>query len=396
MNARIADYLSKYAEPETHLPLSSLPVWDEAVVLPCYGENLILDRALDSLEQAAAHSCMRALVLVLINGNNISRKYGDENRALIARVAQLPGAPGPLEKSILHSRQHLEVLYVDRTLEGEANNQGVGWARKYGSDIILRLMAADKIRSQWISTTDADAQVDLDYFERRSLTLSTGLGDKVGVIVHPFIHEGAEDKRSPIGMYDTWLRYYESGLRSAGSPYAFPTIGSLLTFHADTYASVRGFPQKDAAEDFYFLSKAAKVSQVAIGGGSVRLACRPSSRVPFGTGVGVKKIEDKLEQGQGFGLYHPQTFSWLRLALEQAAYQLAHSPQDPPPLDIPEEIKTPLAQSGFFRAIEEASFRKTVKDRVRTFHSSWDAFQTLKFVHLVRDQVLGEIPYQAS
>jgi hypothetical protein len=396
MNPRIADYLAKYAEPEATLSLSSLPVWDEAVVLPCYGENLILDRAIHSLSSAATQSGLKALVLVLINGNNISRKYGDENRALLARVSELELAAGPAEKSFLQPRGDIDVLYVDRTLNGDQPNQGVGWARKYGSDFILRLMAADKIRSPWISTTDADAQVEPDYFERTSVTRSAGLGNKVGVVVHPFLHEGAEDKSSPIGMYDTWLRYYESGLRSAGSPYAFPTIGSLLTFHADTYATVRGFPQKDAAEDFYFLSKAAKVSQVAMGGGLVRLACRPSSRVPFGTGVGVKKIEEKLEQGQGFGLYHPQTFSWLRLALEQAAHRLAHPPQDPPSLEIPEEIKTPLAQSGFFRAIEEASFRKTVKDRVRTFHSSWDAFQTLKFVHLVRDQVLGEIPYQAS
>lgn len=396
MNPRIADYLAKYAEPETPLLLASLPVWDEAVVLPCYGENLILDRALNSLESAAAQSGLKALVLVLINGNNVSRKYGDENRALLTRVSEFNLASGPLAKSFLQSRGAIDVLYVDRTLAGDEPNQGVGWARKYGSDFILRLMAAERVRSPWVSTTDADAQVDPDYFDRSSLTRSAGLGNKVGVVVHPFVHEGAEDRSSPIGMYDAWLRYYESGLRSAGSPYAFPTIGSLLTFHADTYATVRGFPQKDAAEDFYFLSKAAKVSQVAMGGGSVRLACRPSSRVPFGTGVGVKKIEDKLEQGQGFGLYHPQTFSWLRLALEQAAHRLAHSPQDPPPLEIPEEIKTPLAQSGFFRAIEEASFRKTVKDRVRTFHSSWDAFQTLKFVHLVRDQVLGEIPYQAS
>ena len=63
-------------------------------------------------------------------------------------------------------------------------------------------------------------------------------------------------------LYEYSLRYYVAGLTYAQSPYAFHTIGSTMAVNAEHYASVRGFPRREAGEDFYLLNKLAKVGSV--------------------------------------------------------------------------------------------------------------------------------------
>ena len=59
------------------------------------------------------------------------------------------------------------------------------------------------------------------------------------------------------------LRYYVAGMKYARSHLThFHTIGSTMAVRASYYAKVRGFPKREAGEDFYLLNKLAKVGTV--------------------------------------------------------------------------------------------------------------------------------------
>src|SRR6185503_7192191 len=86
------------------------------------------------------------------------------------------------------------------------------------------------------------------------------------LLTYPFVHvpsgESAVDRAHNI--YEVFLRYYVLGLAAAGSPWAMHTIGSSLAVDLDAYAAVRGVPRRDAAEDFYLVSKVAKLGPAAV------------------------------------------------------------------------------------------------------------------------------------
>jgi hypothetical protein len=99
-----------------------------------------------------------------------------------------------------------------------------------------------------------------------------------------------------IRNYERYLRSYLFGLRQAGSPYAFHTIGSAFACRASTYIAAGGMNRRHAAEDFYFLQQLAKVGGVeTITGTTVQPSPRFSSRVPFGTGRAVQAQVDNDE-----------------------------------------------------------------------------------------------------
>src|SRR5262249_38957583 len=141
--------------------------------------------------------------------------------------------------------------------------QGVGLARKIGFDLAARLFAAGRLRSPFIHSTDADVRLPEDYFERAEE------GAIAAALVYPFSHRPEEDPvlARAVFLYEISLRYYVLGLAFAGSPHAYHTIGSAFAARASAYVSVRGFPKRDAAEDFYLLSKIAKVGPVFSLGG---------------------------------------------------------------------------------------------------------------------------------
>ncbi len=375
----IADYLSTYAEPN----LEPIPngTFDEVVVLPCHGEDTLVDGTLESLHKAASKQSKHALVIVVINdGPKSSAIHSRTNQQLLRRLPTVT-APWPA----------LTILIVDRTLKHET---GVGGARKIGSDLALALYATKRLRSDLIHTTDADARVAPDFFDCRPTTSQPrGLGPlPIGAIIHPFVHEENESLGEAIGLYDQFLRYYCMGLAWAGSPYAFPTIGSTVSFSPLAYAQVRGFPAREAAEDFYFLQKIAKVAFVWPGGGQVLLAPRRSDRVPFGTGQSVMKIEQLLAEGGAYQVYDPRVFvelkEWLRAVeamADGADWLHATDTLSKPALQA-------LASQGAIEASDRiAATRTSRSDKLRHWHTWFDGFKTRKFVHCLRDSAYPNV-----
>ncbi len=151
-----------------------------------------------------------------------------------------------------------------------------------------------------------------DYFDQTVALPGPGKGNAAAIYFFDHRFDEDPDVAEAARLYEISLRYYTLGLAWAGSPYAYEAMGSCIAVRPDAYAGVRGFPKKNAAEDFYFLNKVAKVGSIErLAGAPVLLEGRISDRVPFGTGKAVGDLVAKPRARTGFRLYHPLVFAHL-------------------------------------------------------------------------------------
>lgn len=357
---RINKYLRQYAVTEAESSASLPGSWQHGLVIPACNEGnslLRLLRFLDTIEQPAKN-----LVVVVINAiteapDAVHHQNSQCARDIDAHFQRSP-VPGLLNGT------HIDVLLVDRYSPGHRlpPKQGVGLARKIGGDILCALYASEKLSSPWFGSTDADAHLPSDYFQR--LTPHT----PCAAITFPFSHHAVPGFEQAMALYELSLHHYVLGLQWAKSPYAYHTIGSTIATHVDVYASVRGFPKRQAGEDFYYLNKAAKLGPILRADGAcIELEGRPSSRVPFGTGPAIQHIQENGPPS----MYNPAVFAPLRDLLAQfnAGQSLASYEAQLNPLGYP-AFKRHLATHGRTPSI---------------LHNWFDGFKTLKFIHQLRD-----------
>ncbi|MDX2051767.1 MAG: hypothetical protein SFV15_05200 [Polyangiaceae bacterium] len=322
-------YLERYAEREARLSFRLDTCFDHVVVVPAYDEDSSL---LDGLETACGEHAGKALIVLVVNCAEDAE--GDAALRTAELVANLRAQASSEEQKskvppiyLLRIRS-LWVLLVDRASPAFQlpPKEGVGLARRIGCDIALRLGAEGFIRSPWIASTDADALLPTDYFDTLTAQLPTA-----SAILFPFAHtppatDATESSgKSPEAIFQATLllecslRYLVLGLHSAGSPYAFHTIGSTLSISRRTYAEVRGFPRLLAGEDFHILNKLAKVGPIRrVASTPIRIRSRISERTPFGTGKSVFSLlnsdaEVPAASRQPRAFYHPTVFAALRL-----------------------------------------------------------------------------------
>jgi len=268
-------YLEKYAEPEARATLAIGDAkWNDVVAMPLYEEH---EQVLACLNAIAA-TRQNVLVIAVVNARAAS-----ESNALCLKLL---GASGH-QFSLVSYSPTLTLLIVDKaSRDFFPPNQGVGLARKIGCDLALRLKLENRIASHVVHTTDADARVAPDYFALVARGERRGVGKKIAAWIHPFTHDLDAEGNLPLRLYEISLRYYVLGLEWAKSPYAYHTIGSTMAIDFEAYAQVRGFPRREAAEDFYLLAKLAKVGAIQPGGGAIRLLPRPSSARALRYGAG--------------------------------------------------------------------------------------------------------------
>jgi hypothetical protein len=281
------------------------------------------------------------------------------------------------------------LLVVDRFTQAIDKEQGVGLARKIGTDLSAYLISVNRIRQTWICSSDADAYLPDDYFN----ALHTR--DKNTVVCCFNFKHSSEDKsiHQANFLYESALRYYVAGLHYAHSPYAFFTIGSTLAFKAEVYVQARGFPKRGAGEDFYLINKLAKLGDVEfIEEVTVTLEARTSQRVPFGTGPAVQKILDLQASHLDYCYYHPQVFILLKAVLSAFANLWHHRDDLIAWLEpLSEPIITALNHIGFAAFVE-----KQINNSEKQFNKQlvvwFDAFKTLKFIHNIRENHYQDIP----
>lgn len=416
-------YLERYAEPGT-AALAALPehaAWSNVVVIPACNEN-------PAFLRAPPPCGGRSLMILVINEPAAApRAVSLQNKALARAVFErfeLTWSTGVCHENFaMHLLrdpfEQRDILLVDRYSEGFQlpEKGGVGHARKTGADLACFLVEAGRVASPWIHCTDADVRLPQTYF-----TASQGVSDRASdhaVAIYPFYHNAdpaaAESAKVVLAtqLYELSLRYYVAGMRFAGSPYAFHTIGSTMAVSARHYSMVRGFPKRAAGEDFYLLNKLAKVGKVLeLSAGAdcrpIEIESRRSDRVPFGTGAAVGKMTVMDDPVADYRFYHPLVFELLAAWLngipqiwnsQGRNYAACIFPERPGSggFDNTQQcLLQGLEDIGVPRALQHALGQSKNLQQFERHMSTWfDAFKTLKLIHGIRDGCAKSISFEA-
>ncbi len=403
MSKNFSQYFSRYAESEldtliTHQAL--LPenfLVENVLVIPAYQETSgFIERFL-----ASVLSQSPVLMVVVINEpikepiDNQSSMKDNPQQKLHQFALSCGDVCWQYENLTLVKATSSKawLLVVDRFSLAIDKDQGVGLARKIGSDLSAYLISISRVKQPWICSSDADAHLPSNYFS----ALNTR--EKNSVVCCFNFHHSCDDKtvHQANHLYETALRYYVAGLQYANSPYAFFTIGSILAFKAESYVQVRGFPKRSAGEDFYLLNKLAKLGHVEfIEEVTIELDARVSLRVPFGTGPAVQKIIELQTNKQDYCYYNPEVFQQLKVTLV-AFSQLWQQKESL-------ESWFELLPKQSCSALKSIQFEKFVINQINSdqiqFNKQlnvwFDAFKTLKFIHSLRENYYPDIPLQQA
>jgi hypothetical protein len=295
----ISTYISKqrgFSPSVSVLPCTDLQY---SVVIPCFKEEKLL-LSLESLKQCERPKGSVEVLVVVNYPENVSEPIKQLNQNTYRQAKQWA------ERNSTDWLRFYIILYPDLPKK----IAGVGTARKLGMDeAALRFEQTDN-PDGFILGFDADSTVSANYFT--ALDKHLELHPKTNGIALRFEHptdgnEFSKEVYNAIILYELYLRYYRLGLKHAGFPYWFYTVGSSFAVRASIYAAQGGMNKRKAGEDFYFLHKVIPLGEFyELNSCCVYPSPRPSDRVPFGTGAAV----NKLLSGNlyGYPSFHPDAF----------------------------------------------------------------------------------------
>ncbi len=374
----IQQYLNQYAEPEIDR-ITLQQQYQHVVVIPAFSElvaplrrtwSKLPNSALVILVINAPHADSRTLTLLqFFKSHYIAKKTG-------------PGW-GCYQRS-----DEPDLLIVERCAPGFyiPVKQGVGLARKLGADLALKFILEEQIDSRIIHNTDADALLPSNYFQQTAHQTSAA---SVFAYRHR-LPDSANLKRGML-MYELRLQHFCAGLAWAGSHYAHHSLGSIIAVDAAAYAQVRGFPKRSTGEDFYLLNKLAKVGEVqSLEGTKITLSSRRSSRVPVGTGTGLRRLSTLNINTPYY--YAPQNFHSLKSLLTAMAQTQDGS-------DIADQVDLPAAAyftgSDLPGLLPKLASNCSDSSQLRRAIAEWfDGFQQLKMLHFLRDRYAADVSLQ--
>jgi len=403
MSKNFTQYFSRYAESEidtliTHQSL--LPenfLVENVLVIPAYQEtSAFIERFLASVLSQSPVLMVIVINEPIDNEAGIKESIKDSPQQKLHQFALSCGDVSWQYENLTlvkSASNKAWLLVVDRFTQAIDKDQGVGLARKIGSDLSAYLISINKVKQPWICSSDADAHLPEHYFSALQNR------DKNTVVCCFNFHHSSDDKivHQANQLYETALRYYVMGLQHANSPYAFFTIGSILAFKAEAYVQVRGFPKRSAGEDFYLLNKLSKLGDVEfIEEVTVELDARVSLRVPFGTGPAVQKIIELQANKQDYCYYHPEVFQQLKVTLAAFSqlWQQRHALESWQKL-LPKQAYGALIDIQFEKFIASQKNNNQIQFNKQLI--VWfDAFKTLKFIHNLRDNYYQDIPLQQA
>lgn len=349
----ISKYLARHAEPEhkcTQRVVSNFKNGAKyCVVIPAFKEN---DAFLSRLLRHP--NSPELLIIVVINQPESQPYQANPLNVHLYNAIQELGHCTPLGDGATLVQHHRGTAFVaiDRFSEGLEipSSAGVGLARKIGADIATALYAQHAFTHPVIFSTDADVELPNSYFIDQEASAPASSAWVYNYSHRNSLHgQGTSYPSTPLSQsdfapnnieratlaYEQAIKYYRDGLRWAGSPYAYHTLGSAISISIPHYCMVRGFPKRAAGEDFYLLNKLAKTGQVtSLDNTTITIDARLSDRVPFGTGPAVKSICDLWENSDQYRYYQPSCFVLLRLLLQcsphlfELAFSNEYDPQN--------------------------------------------------------------------
>ncbi len=381
--ADVEKYLKKFGSDKYRLLSVPPKKFKMAVVIPAiceYDNFLLLEKSL--LENDCENINEVIVIVVVNNSNSASAEIKKDNAKLI----------GHLKKDI---PRKLQFSLIDASSPGnefDEKDAGVGLARKTGMDEALRIFDYNSAGENILVCLDADCIVEKNYF---SAIFKAFSGGRMSAGYVNFEHQQAssEMNQRAILCYEIFMRYYVLGLKYAGSPYAFDTVGSTIVCNYNSYIKIQGMNKRKAAEDFYFLEKLAKTAEIKrISETTVFPSPRTSFRVPFGTGKGVHKFLN--EDSNHYLLYNPEIFeilkkwnsTFLGSKTETAEYYMEQAEKINPMLKVFLEINN--FSSSWIKIVKTSPDSEQISKQKRFW---FDGLRTLKLVHYLRDNSLGNI-----
>jgi hypothetical protein len=371
----VKKYLETYAEPEGRNPIPLPAAYDFTLVVPCFEESPATVRRV--WQNQPDNSAF--LAIIVVNSQVPSPDWALE------LAGELGPDPRELAPNISIQKTEAgdapDILIVDLYHDPIDARYGVGLARKTGMDVALRLFADNQIRSDWLFTTDADALLPADYFTTKPAA------DDVALL-YPFVHQAVPGFEAATISYEIQMLYYAAGLKWAGSPYGFPTVGSTICCKTYNYASVRGVPKRNTGEDFYLLDKLRKQGNVKpMKRSPIELDGRLSKRVPVGTGRAIEAIGQAESDYQ---FEHPDCFDALR---DQIRLLQTLSSEQPSKIVYPDRRLEDYCRSVNLDARYQSKRTESPSPTVMYKHLiDWfDGLRTRQFVHRMRDQHFGTV-----
>ncbi len=389
-------YLSKRADLERWpLYVDRVDNVDTVIVIPCLAERANLGKTLASIAASGPDRLQRTLVICVVNNRSPDHARVEDiadNRALLDDLQVAMDSRESVALSIGISSS-LRIAYVDASTPGNElpEKAGVGLARKIGLDWGVSVLGESDAKVRLLCCLDADTTVAPNYLDANQEAFAHA-GAWAGVIhfEHPLPDDPAQ--RSAIVDYECFLRCHVHGLRKAGSPYAFHTVGSTIVCTPEAYVAVSGMNRRQAAEDFYFLQQLAKTGEVrSIASTTVHPSARPSHRVPFGTG---RRMHDLLaNSGDIVKVYNPCIYMQIQqgLTLADAEQSNAQRRLEALAKNVPllhAFLREQQFESAWSRIHDQA---QTKRQRIRQFHTWFDAFRALKLAHYLRDNGMPSV-----
>ena len=370
-----------------------------AVVIPALGEAETLPLTLKSLYASSPPEVLSdTLILIIVNNRSPETGLPKDDHELKEYIRNNTLTLRWLETHTPGFSSQLGWIDASSPRCELPPRSGIGLARKIGCDSILAFLKESEnltpLKEFVLFSLDADTLVSPGYLEMAGHELLTS-GKSGGVI--PFKHQQAvsTEGQAAIDAYEAFLNYYVEGLRRAGSPYAFHTVGSCLCFTAMGYIRANGFPaRRQAGEDFYFCMELIKTGGLCeIKNTSVFPSSRISHRVPFGTG---RRMAEALLNGkEELLVYDFRVFAALRELLSAVSINLDKDAEHiytcihhPPTKDF-------LEGRDFSRVWTR--FRQQYKGQealLAAFHRWFDGFVTLKYIHTLTEREWPRQPLQ--
>lgn len=366
--------LANYLQKNTFRPQLLQEVPDEKlgsiVVIPAHDE-LSLKQTLNSLANCASPAEMVEVILVFNAAENDDTTIKQTNEKAIEEVIQWQAELKPFFKT-----------FVIKEHELPPKHAGVGLARKIGMDEAVRRFEKVNNENGVIICFDADSQCESNYltaisnhFKKNETTAACSIHFE-----HPLEgHEFEKEVYEGIYWYESHLRYYKNGLKYANLPFTFHTIGSSMAVRVKDYCKQGGMNRRKAGEDFYFLQKFIDVGVLSeLKRTTVIPSPRASHRVPFGTGRAIQEMLD--HEREITHSYAFEVFEVLKQSFEKVEEWFDAEPK------FSHYLCEFLGEETLTTKWKEIKIQSTSKERfVKRFFQWFNAFQTLKFVHFLRD-----------
>jgi hypothetical protein len=350
-------------------------VFDRGILIPAFAEKDLLPGTIDSLNQIDSYQ--KILVLCINARVNASEDALKENQWIIEYLKAYPYEMITVNEYLISFSAQMSIWLIDcssNPLDRLQIKQGVGYTRHLCALRLFALYEQALLQYPYVWSTDADARFEVDYLDPMPNV-------KIGIYLMPYLHRPASDQ---LKLYEISMRYYRLGLAYAKSPYAFATIGSTIVFRLDVYQKVKGFPDRLAGEDFYFLNKAVKISQYQqLKRSPMQLIDRWSERVPFGTAQAVQQMSQTLTD---FHFYHPYIFEQLKIWI-----QILNESKDD---TLIEDLRMIVPDYPDLNDLKSLISQKTNPKRTLQRRHEWfDAFRTMKWIHHLRQTKNPSMPW---